>query len=121
MEHMPALQRLGRGVGLRLPAGQEVRRSQDGGEPAAVPGVERDEQGEDAGGERNPKEGRTVVVELYTSRWQNRALETAPFVAVGISRGAPKFRVGYRYRRLPDLYPDGWMLSIEDDAHFEKV
>jgi len=60
------------------------------------------------------------VVELYTSRWQNRALETAPVVAVGISRDAPKFRVGYRYRRLPDLYPDGWMLGIEDDR-FEKV
>ena len=61
------------------------------------------------------------MVELFTSRWQNRALETAPVVAVGISRGSPKFRVGYRYGRLPDLYPDGWMLGVEDDARFEKV
>lgn len=61
------------------------------------------------------------MVELFVSRWQNRALETAPVVAVGISRGAPRFRVGYRYRRLPDLYPDGWMLSIEDDERFNEV
>lgn len=58
---------------------------------------------------------------LYTSRWQNRTLESSDVVAVGISRGAPRFRVGYRYRRLPDLYPDGWMFGIEDDARFEKV
>ncbi len=61
------------------------------------------------------------MVKLYTSRWQNRALETAPVVAVGISRGAPRFRVGYRYRRLMELAPDGWMLSIESDERFEKV
>lgn len=58
---------------------------------------------------------------LWTSRWQNRALETAPVVAVGISRGTPKFRVGYRYRTLPDLYPDGWMFGIEDDAKFNEA
>lgn len=58
---------------------------------------------------------------LYTSRWSNRALETAPVVAVGISRGAPRFPVRYRYRRLPDLYPDPWMFSIKDDAKFEEV
>ena len=61
------------------------------------------------------------MVELYTSRWQNRALETAPVAAVGISRGAPKFRVGYRYRRLPDLYPDGWMFGIKDDDRFNEA
>ena len=60
-------------------------------------------------------------MKLYTSRWQNRALETAPVVAVGISRGTPRFRVGYRYRTMPDLYPDGWMFGIEDDAKFEEV
>jgi hypothetical protein len=61
------------------------------------------------------------VVKLYTSRWQNRALETAPVVAVGISRGTPRFGVGYRYRRLMELAPDGWMLSIENDARFKRV
>ncbi len=60
-------------------------------------------------------------MKLWTSRWQNRALETAPVVAVGISRGTPRFRVGYRYRRLPDLYPDSWMFSIKDDAKFNEA
>ena len=60
-------------------------------------------------------------MKLYTSRWQNRALETAPVVAVGISRGTPRFPVRYRYRRLPDLYPDGWMFGIEDDARFNEA
>lgn len=57
---------------------------------------------------------------LYTSRWSNRTLESSDVVAVGISRGTPRFRVGYRYRRLMDLAPDGWMLGIEDDARFER-
>lgn len=58
---------------------------------------------------------------LYTSRWQNRALEKLDVVAVGISRGTPRFPVRYRYRRLPDLYPDGWMFGIEDDARFNEA
>jgi hypothetical protein len=37
------------------------------------------------------------------------------------TRGAPKFMVRYRYRRLMELAPDGWMLSIESDERFEKV
>lgn len=58
---------------------------------------------------------------LYTSRWQNRRLEKQDVVAVGISRGTPKFPVRYRYRRLPDLYPDGWMFGIEDDTRFNEA
>lgn len=58
---------------------------------------------------------------LYTSRWQNRDLEKMDVVPVGISRGTPKFPVRYRYRRLPDLYPDGWMFGIEDDARFNDA
>ena len=58
---------------------------------------------------------------LYTSRWQNRALEKLYVVPVGISRGTPRFPVGYRYRRLPDLYPDGWMFGIEEDARFNEA
>lgn len=61
------------------------------------------------------------MVELYTSRWANRGLERLPLVPVGISRGVPRFPLRYRYRRLPDLYPDGWMLGIEDDSRFERV
>jgi uncharacterized protein DUF488 len=61
------------------------------------------------------------VVELYTSRWQNGGLTRLSVVSVGISRGVPKFPVRYRYRQLPDLYPDGWMFGIEDDARFNEA
>lgn len=61
------------------------------------------------------------MVELFTSRWQNRELSRLPVVPVGISRGVPRFPLRYRYRRLPDLYPDGWMLGIEDDARFNEA
>ncbi len=61
------------------------------------------------------------MVELYTSRWANRELGRLPVVPVGISRGVPKFPVRYRYRRLDDLYPDGWMFGIEDDDRFNEA
>jgi Protein of unknown function, DUF488 len=83
--------------------------------------LERHGQGADVGGEGDRLQEREQRVKLYTSRWQNRDLEKLDVVAVGISRGAPKFRLRYRYRRLMELAPDGWMLSIEDDARFEKV
>ncbi len=60
-------------------------------------------------------------MKLWTSRWSNRALEKLDVVAVGVSRGVPRFPVRYRYRRLPDLYPDGWMFGIEDDAKFNEA
>jgi hypothetical protein len=59
-------------------------------------------------------------VKLYTSRWQNRNLEKLDVVPVGISVAVPRFLVRYRYRRLAELQPDPWMLSIKDDASFER-
>ena len=58
---------------------------------------------------------------MHTSRWQNRDLEKLDVLAVVISRGTPRFPVRYRYRRLPDLYPDGWMFGIEGDARFDEA
>ena len=58
---------------------------------------------------------------LYTSRWQNREVEHLDLMPVGISRGVPKFPVRYRYRRIGELEPDGWMFSIKSDARFEEV
>src|SRR5215207_238823 len=69
---------------------------------------------------RTGKPGR-VSVRLYTSRWANGELAWLPVVPVGISRGVPKFPVQYAYRRLPDLYPDGWMFGIKDDARFNEA
>jgi hypothetical protein len=72
-------------------------------------------------GVRLPAQEEEGRLRLYTSRWQNRALEKLNVVPVGISRGTPRFPVRYRYRRLPDLYPDGWMFGIEDDARFNEA
>jgi hypothetical protein len=72
-------------------------------------------------GVRVPEAEQAGVLRLYTSRWQNRDLEKLDVVPVGISRGTPRFPVSYRYRRLPDLYPDGWMFGIEDDARFNEA
>src|SRR5215217_6960130 len=60
-------------------------------------------------------------MKLYTSRWTNPDLKALDVVKVGISRGRPKWPLGYDYQLMPDLYPDGWMLGIEDDEYFEKV
>lgn len=60
-------------------------------------------------------------MKLFTSRWANRDLEKLDAVAVGISRGAPRFPVRYRYRRLMELAPDGWMLGVDDEDRFERA
>lgn len=60
-------------------------------------------------------------VKLWTSRWQSTDLASMDVVPVGISRGVPRFPVRYRYRRLMELAPDGWMFGIENDERFEKV
>ena len=45
-------------------------------------------------------------MKLYTSRWQNKELADLNCQPVGISRGIPRFKTGYRYRLLRDLAPD---------------
>jgi hypothetical protein len=65
--------------------------------------------------------GEEGPLKLYTSRWSNRALEGADVVAVGISRGTPRLPVRYRYRRIRELEPDGWMLGLADDEKFERA
>ncbi len=59
--------------------------------------------------------------ELYTSRWQNGELRKLPVLPVGISRGVPKFRLGYRYRRLMELAPSQETFAIEDREEFERA
>ena len=55
---------------------------------------------------------------LYTSRWQNKELADLECQPVGISRGIPRFKTGYRYRLLRDLAPDNatWGLLDDPDA-----
>ena len=54
---------------------------------------------------------------IYTSRYSNRTLWSGQYYAVGISRGRPKFRLGYRLeRQCYDLAPprDAWGKSTEE-------
>ncbi|MDP9475314.1 MAG: DUF488 domain-containing protein [Actinomycetota bacterium] len=61
------------------------------------------------------------MIDLYTSRWANRELARLPLTPVGISRGVPKFRLGYRYRRLMELAPSRETFAIEDREEFERA
>lgn len=62
----------------------------------------------------------TNLPKLYTSRWANKDLAHLPCVPVGISRGAPKFRLDYRYRRAMMLAPERWMFGKSTDE-FERA
>ncbi len=55
---------------------------------------------------------------LYTSRWANKELADLECQPVGISRGVPRFRTGYRYKLVRELAPDNatWGLLDDPDA-----
>ena len=55
------------------------------------------------------------AVDLFTSRWANKDLADLACQPVGISRGTPRFRTGYRYRLLRDLAPDDKTWGFLDD------
>jgi hypothetical protein len=56
---------------------------------------------------------------LFTSRWANKDLAELRCQPVGISRGTPRFRTGFRYRMARELAPDSeaWAQK-EDEAEF---
>lgn len=56
---------------------------------------------------------------LFTSRWANKELAELHCQPVGISRGNPRFRTGFRYRLVRELAPDdeAWAHK-EDQAAF---
>jgi uncharacterized protein (DUF488 family) len=56
---------------------------------------------------------------LFTSYWANRALAEVDAVKVSISRGQPKWQVGFRYRRAMLLAPSRETFALRDDAAFE--
>jgi hypothetical protein len=62
------------------------------------------------------------AVDLFTSRWANKDLADLACQPVGISRGTPRFRTGYRYRLLRDLAPDDrtWGFLDDPDAFKES-
>ncbi len=57
---------------------------------------------------------------LYTSRWANRGLSRLPVIAVGISRGTPRFPVPYRYRLAQLLAPSRETFALKSDEAFEE-
>ena len=58
---------------------------------------------------------------LFTSRWQNRDLAELECQPVGISRGTPRFRTGFKYRLLRELAPDGSAWAAEDERDFTET
>jgi len=57
--------------------------------------------------------------QMFTSYWSNRALAEVDEVKVSISRGQPKWPVGFRYRRATLLAPSRETFALRDDAAFE--
>ncbi len=55
---------------------------------------------------------------LFTGRWQNKELAELECVPVGISRGAPRFPTGYRYKLARELAPGDRAWAEEDWGRF---
>lgn len=59
-------------------------------------------------------------MQLFTSRYANRALDTYPGTKVGITRSVPQWKLHYHYFWLKVLGADKEMMGL-DHADFEKV
>jgi uncharacterized protein DUF488 len=57
--------------------------------------------------------------QMFTSYWSNRALVEVAAVKVSISRGQPKWPVGFPYRRAMLLAPSRETFALRNDAAFE--
>jgi len=57
--------------------------------------------------------------QMFTSYWSNRALAEVDAVKVSISRGQPKWPVGFQYRRAMLLAPSRATFALRDEAAFE--
>jgi uncharacterized protein (DUF488 family) len=58
--------------------------------------------------------------QMFTSYWSNRALAKVDAVKVSISRGQPKWPVGFQYRKAMLLAPSRETFALRDDAAFEE-
>ena len=58
------------------------------------------------------------MTDVFTSHWRNAELADLDCVPVGISRGEPRWKLGFRYRRYPVLAPDGLTWTQEDLGKF---
>jgi Protein of unknown function, DUF488 len=61
------------------------------------------------------------VIEVYTSHWRSPLLEEADSQIISISRGEPRWRLPFRYRRLRELTPNDEAWAMKDIREFEKA
>ena len=66
-----------------------------------------------------PSSARTI--ELFTSRWANKELAELRCQPVGISRGTPRFRTGFRYKLARELAPNDEAWAAEDEEAFRAT
>ncbi len=59
-----------------------------------------------------------LTIELFTSRWANEELAELQCQPVGISRGNPRFKTGFRYKVVRELAPDAeaWAAGEDEGA-----
>ncbi len=55
---------------------------------------------------------------MFTSHWRNTELADLDCVPVGISRGEPRWKLGFRYRRYPALAPSDETWAHDDTEQF---
>ena len=60
------------------------------------------------------------AIELYTSHWRYPLLEHVDAQIVSISRGQPRRRLPFRYRKLMSLAPGDAAWNAPDRESFEK-
>ena len=61
------------------------------------------------------------VIELYTSHWRYPLLEHVDAQIVSISRGQPRRRLPFRYRKLTSLAPGNAAWNTPDQESFEEA
>lgn len=62
-----------------------------------------------------------VDIELFTSHWRSTILENVAAVMVSISRGQPRRRLPFKYRKLMSLAPCNEAWNADDQEAFERA
>ena len=64
---------------------------------------------------------RGAAVEAYTSHWRSPLLEDADAVIVSVSRGQPRWRLPFRYKKLSALAPGDEAWREQSMGRFEAA
>jgi hypothetical protein len=62
-----------------------------------------------------------VIEQIYTSHWRSSLLKDADAQMVSISRGEPRWRLPFAYRRMRSLAPSDHVWAREDQESFEAA